>query len=109
MPDSPAPLTAFLIALSHSSPLLQQFHAGELAPEDYGLSKDQMAVLREGNLEQIQAAVRAEHPDDAAVFAAVWIDIGKFPDWWIFGASSCESDCSESDSPESDADSDSLE
>lgn len=86
---SPKPLTSFLIALCHSTEMLDEFWrdpSGSAAR--WGISDDHRDLLRRGNLEEIQEAVRKEHPDDPNVSTAIWIRTGKVPDWWIFGMSS---------------------
>ncbi|MCP9485554.1 MAG: hypothetical protein MSC30_06815 [Gaiellaceae bacterium MAG52_C11] len=88
-PERRAPLTNFLISLCHSPELLEQF---DKDPDSTfvgsGLSDDLQKVVRGGNLGQIQDAVRAEHPETEAVFAAIWIGLGPIPGPWIF--TSCD-------------------
>ncbi|MBA2462346.1 MAG: hypothetical protein H0V45_11370 [Actinobacteria bacterium] len=83
---SPKPLTSFLIALCHSMELLEQFQQDPTAAAArWGISDEHRDLLRRGVLQEIQEAVRKEHPDDPNVSAAIWIRTGKVPDWWIFG------------------------
>ena len=92
MTKSSPPLTLFVLALSHSPDLLKQFHADpDAAVEGANLTKEQIGVLKSGNLQQIQEAIRAELPKEAEVYAGIWLGVGSggsnfggLPDWWLF-------------------------
>ncbi len=74
--------THFLIAISHSRDLLERFHANpERAFRGWNLTQQQEEILKRGNMEEIQAEVRREHPD---AIAAWWVMLESWvmsPDW----------------------------
>jgi hypothetical protein len=74
--------THFLIALAHSRDLLETFHSNpEEAFSGWNLTPEQREILRRGNMEEIQAEVRREHPD---AVAAWWVMLESWvmsPDW----------------------------
>ena len=74
--------TGFLIAIAHSRDLLERFHANpERAFQGWNLDHRQQEILKRGNMEEIQAEVRREHPD---AIAAWWVMIETWvmtPDW----------------------------
>jgi len=86
-------LTLFLLALCHSSELLEAFRKSPSATASgWGLTPEQIELLQSGNLQQIEDAVRAELPAGTNVYAAIWVDVvsselfrsGRRPDWWLF-------------------------
>ena len=75
------PLTAFLLALSHSPELTAAFNDPELRPElleNWGLEEHDLFVGGDPTLEQVKAALAAEHEGEKqSVDVAWWI--------WFFG------------------------
>jgi hypothetical protein len=61
--------THFLIAVAHSRDLLERFQANpERAFQGWKLTDQQQEILKRGNMEEIQAEVRREHPDAIAAW-----------------------------------------
>jgi hypothetical protein len=74
--------THFLIALSHSRELLKKFHdKPEQAFAGWKLTAEQQAILRSGNIEQIQAEVAKEHEDAVTAWWVMLEDWVMSPDW----------------------------
>ena len=75
------PLTAFLLALSHSPELTAAFNDPELRPElleSWGLEENELFMDGDPTLEQVKAALAAEHEGEKqSVDVAWWI--------WFFG------------------------
>ncbi len=92
-PPAKFPLTRFLTALSHVPELLDEFSkAPARAAKGWGLSQAQVALLRRGNLKEIQKAVSAEIKGTGSeAVVGWWIRVaekegdsgGDVPDWWI--------------------------
>jgi len=83
--EGPTPLTNFLIAMAHSPELVPRLYArteDDSFKKDWGLTDDQLEVLREGNLRAIQEAVNAELPAGTDATAAFWIGVGRWPIPW---------------------------
>src|SRR3712207_4680910 len=79
-PEGPGGLVEFLIAVCHSTELLELFQSSPGAALDRwegegkpGLSSSQRQLLEDGNLADIQAAVQAEYP---GAQVAIWIGSG---------------------------------
>lgn len=99
------PLTRFLITLCHSSELIARFNSDEREEllREWGLYEHEIFRGGDPTLEQIRAAVAAEHePEGMGVEVAWWIRVygpPPRPDW-VWGPSADE----EEDEPASEED-----
>lgn len=78
-----APFTNFLVAMAHSGMPFEDFIGGlddKALIETWGLTSEQLAILRRGTLADIQAEVQRELGNTSAV-AQVWIGVVPWP--WI--------------------------
>jgi len=81
-----APFTNFLIAMAHSGMSFEEFIGGqddEALIEIWGITAEQLAILRGGTLADIQAEVQRELGNTSAV-AQIWVGVVPWP--WIGSA-----------------------
>jgi hypothetical protein len=79
-----APFLNFVLALAHSNQSFDEFVGGASEAEiikTWGITPEQLAAVRDGNLPLVQSYVEKELGTEAAVVATIWI--GKVPWPWV--------------------------
>jgi hypothetical protein len=79
-----APFLNFVLALAHSGESYDDFvgdASEETIAKKWGITPQQLAAVREGDLRQIEQYIQEEAGTDAPVVATIWV--GKVPWPWV--------------------------